>query len=234
MYGLQRYFSGISLIFTPGIRRFVWIPFTINIVLFGIASVVLWFYLSTMLDSLLPEWLDWLGWFLIPLFTVITLLLVYFTFTIMANIIASPFYVYLAKSVENHLRGDYLEPVSTATIFKESISIISLEIRKLSYYLVRAIPLLVLSIIPGINLITLPLWLMLSAWFLTFEYMGYYFENHRVGFNEQKAYLQSDKINHLMFGSASLFAASVPVFNLFSPAIGVAGATKMMIETDLA
>jgi len=61
--------------------------------------------------------------------------------------------------------------------------------------------------------------------------MGYFFENHQVAFKGQKTHMESDRFNHIVFGSISLFAVSVPVFNLFSPAIGVAGATKMLVET---
>ena len=232
MDGLRSYFSGITLIFKPGVRRFVWIPFFINLLLFTLATWLLWTYMSSVLVSLLPVWLDWLSWLLVPLFSIITLLLVYFGFSLLANIIAAPFYVYLARDVECYLRGEPNEPVNNNSLIKEALSIIGLELRKIMYYLVRATPLLVLSIIPGINIISLPLWLLFSAWFLTFEYMGYFFENHQVLFKEQKSHMQSDRVNHIVFGSISLFAASVPVFNLFSPAIGVAGATKMLVETE--
>lgn len=231
MVGLRSYFSGMALIFKPGVRRFVWIPFVINLLLFSLASWLLWTYMSSMLDNLLPIWLDWLSWLLMPLFSIMTLLLVYLSFSLLANIIAAPFYVYLARGVERHLSGELNEPSNNYSVIKEALSIMGLELRKLTYYLVRAIPLLILSIIPGINIISLPLWLLFSAWFLTFEYMGYFFENHQVMFKEQKTHMQSDRVNHIVFGSISLFAVSVPIFNLFSPAIGVAGATKMLVET---
>jgi len=231
MVGLRSYFSGMALIFKPGVRRFVWIPFVINLLLFSLASWLLWTYMSSMLDNLLPTWLDWLSWLLMPLFSIMTLLLVYLSFSLLANIIAAPFYVYLARGVERHLSGELNEPSNNYSVIKEALSIMGLELRKLTYYLVRAIPLLILSIIPGINIISLPLWLLFSAWFLTFEYMGYFFENHQVMFKEQKTHMQSDRVNHIVFGSISLFAVSVPIFNLFSPAIGVAGATKMLVET---
>ena len=231
MDGLRNYFSGIALIFKPGVRRFVWIPFFINLLLFTLASWLLWTYMSSMLDGLLPTWLDWLSWLLMPLFSIITLLLVYLSFSLLANIIAAPFYVYLARGVERHLGGELKEQSNNNSLIKEALSIIGLELRKLGYYLVRAIPLLLLSIIPGVNIISLPLWLLFSAWFLTFEYMGYFFENHQVAFKGQKTHMESDRFNHIVFGSISLFAVSVPVFNLFSPAIGVAGATKMLVET---
>ncbi len=231
MVGLRSYFSGMALIFKPGVRRFVWIPFVINLLLFSLASWLLWTYMSSMLDNLLPTWLDWLSWLLMPLFSIMTLLLVYLSFSLLANIIAAPFYVYLARGVERHLNGELNEPSNNYSVIKEALSIMGLELRKLTYYLVRAIPLLILSIIPGINIISLPLWLLFSAWFLTFEYMGYFFENHQVMFKEQKTHMQSDRVNHIVFGSISLFAVSVPIFNLFSPAIGVAGATKMLVET---
>ncbi|MBQ0721885.1 MAG: EI24 domain-containing protein, partial [Gammaproteobacteria bacterium] len=82
----------------------------------------------------------------------------------------------------------------------------------------------------GVNVITLPLWLLFSAWFLSFEYTGYAFENHGVLFNEQKRILKQSRANSLAFGGLSLLATTIPVVNLFAPAIAVAGATKMLYE----
>jgi len=104
------------------------------------------------------------------------------------------------------------------------------ELRKVTYYLLRALPLLLLSIIPGVNVISLPLWLLFSAWFLTFEYGGYSFENHNILFKEQKRILNKYRVNSMTFGGISLLATTIPVINLFAPAIAVAGATKMFYE----
>ena len=229
-YGIRCFIAGLALICQPGLRRFVLIPLLINACLFSIASWFLWTYLSTTVDALLPTWLAWLTWLILPLFMVSILTIVFYSFTLLANIIAAPFYGQLAKAVEASLKGGVFTEAETSSLLNDIPKMMGSEIRKLLYYLVRAIPLLLLSLIPGLNLITLPLWLMFSAWFLTFEYTGYSFENHNVLFNQQKQILKQSKVNTMSFGGVSLLATTIPVVNLFAPAVAVAGATKMLVE----
>ncbi|MBL4743750.1 MAG: sulfate transporter CysZ [Cycloclasticus sp.] len=230
LHGAHCFFAGISLIFQPGLRRFVIVPLLINLVLFGLASWLLWHYLSTTVDSMLPSWLTWLAWLILPVFMLSVLTIVYYTFTLLANIIAAPFYGQLAKAVEARLRGlSSLDDEVTLT-FKYALQMLSSELRKLCYYLLRAIPLLLLSLIPGLNVITLPLWMLFSAWFLTFEYTGYTFENHKILFAEQKRMINQSRFSSVIFGSCSLVATTIPVINLFAPAIAVAGSAKLLYE----
>ena len=232
LYGIRCFIAGLGLIRQPGLRRFVLIPLLINMALIGVASWLLWVYLSSMVDALLPSWLAWLTWLILPLFMASVLTIVFYTFTLLANIIAAPFYGQLAKAVETRLQGGVFVEAEASSLFREIPKMMGSEVRKLFYYLLRAIPLLVLSLIPGLNVITLPLWLMFSAWFLAFEYTGYSFENHDILFDQQKQILKHSKVNTMSFGGVSLLATSIPIVNLFAPAIAVAGATKMLVERD--
>jgi len=229
-YGTRCFIAGFNLIKQPRLRRFVILPLLINIALFGLASWLLWHYLSTAVDSMLPSWLSWLAWLVLPIFMTSILTLVYYSFTLIANLIAAPFYGQLSKGVEAYLRGEPYEGIQDESFLREGLQMLGLELRKISYYLVRALPLLVLSFIPGLNVISLPLWLLFSAWFLSFEYAGYGFENHKILFKEQKRILNNSKMNSITFGGVSLLATTIPVVNLIAPAIAVAGATKMFYE----
>ena len=228
--GVGYFMAGIHLVFHPSLRRYIVIPLLINTLLFSAASWVLWHYLMTTVDAMLPSWLDWLAWLILPVFIVSLLTLVYYGFTIVANIIAAPFYAHLAKAVEAHLKGKAAVTTTSNSMIKEAISITLSELRKLWYYLLRATPLLLLSFIPGINLISLPVWLLFSAWFLSFEYAGYAFENHAILFEQQKQVLGRSRWTSLSFGGCSLLATMVPLVNMMVPAISVAGATKMLID----
>jgi len=230
LYGIRCFITGFSLIRQPGLRRFVLIPLLINACLFSVASWFLWTYLSSTVDALLPSWLAWLTWFILPFFMLSILTIVFYSFTLLANIIAAPFYGKLAEAVEARLKGSEFVEDEASSLLSEIPKMMGSEVRKLLYYLVRAVPLLLLSLIPGLNIITLPLWLMFSAWFLTFEYTGYSFENHSILFNQQKLLLKQSKVNTMSFGGVCLLATTIPVVNLFAPAIAVAGATKMLVE----
>jgi len=229
-HGLRCFIAGIGLLRHPTLRRFVWIPLLINICLFSLATWGLWTYLVSSIDALLPSWLAWLSWFIIPFFLVSVLTIVFYTFTLLANIIAAPFYGQLAKNVEAHLKGHPFIERTDGYFFADMLGMISSEIRKQGYYLVRALPLLVLSMIPGVSIIALPVWLLFSAWFLSFEYTGYTFENHGVLFNEQKKILSKFALPGMAFGGVSLLATAIPIVNMLAPAVAVAGATKMLYE----
>ncbi|MDV3243114.1 MAG: EI24 domain-containing protein, partial [Methylocaldum sp.] len=88
---------GLRLLSTPGLRHLVGIPLLINLVLYGIALVGGIYYFSAFIDWLVPAWLDFLRWLLWPLFGLSFLLIVYFTFPMLANLIRAPFYGRLAE-----------------------------------------------------------------------------------------------------------------------------------------
>lgn len=221
---------GFNLIKQPGLRRFVIMPLLINTVLFSAASWFLWEYLISAVNDMLPSWLLWLSWLVLPIFMLIVLAIVYYGFALLANIIAAPFYGQLANGVEAHLRGMPLHEVTGESFLKQAPKLVGSELRKLLYYLIRAVPLLLLSLIPGVNVISLPLWLIFSAWFLSFEYTGYALENHHVLFNQQKKVLHSSRVSTMMFGGISLLMISIPLLNFVAPAVAVAGATKLLFD----
>ena len=105
---------GLKLIFKPGVRRFVLIPFVINLLLFGTAIV--WGYgeVDAGLDRFLPGWLHWLRWLLIPVFFITFAIIVFYTFTLFANLLGAPFNGLLAEKIERQLT---LQESDTATGF---------------------------------------------------------------------------------------------------------------------
>jgi CysZ protein len=54
------------------------------------------------------------------------------------------------------------------------------------YLATRALPLLILSVIPGINVVAPFLWALFRAWGMALEYMAYPLENEGVLFAEQQ------------------------------------------------
>jgi len=221
---------GFGLITQRGIRRYVIIPLLINFSLFGAA---IWFGASqfeAFLDWLLPAWLEWARWILWPLFAVTALLVVFYTFTLIANLVGAPFNGLLAERLEARLTGQTLPPQSWAHIFRAGITAILNELRKLGYVLVRAIPLLILFLIPGLNIFAPFAWLAFSAWMLALEYADAPMGNHDLTFHDGRRLLGENKPLALGFGGAVLLMTSVPVLNFFVMPVGVAGATAMWVE----
>ena len=179
----------------------------------------------------LPNWLAWLSWLLWLLFALLAGVVVFFTFTVIANIIGSPFNGLLAEAVERLLTGQ--EPPASGSLaeaVRDAPRAILDELRKLGYFLLWAIPLLILFWIPGLNLAAPFLWALFSAWMLALEYGDYPMGNHAMSFGEQRRLLRGKPLLALGFGGTTLLATMVPLLNLVVMPAAVAGATKLWVE----
>src|SRR5512147_1511440 len=108
MKGIGYVREGLRLIRQPGLRRYVAMPLLISVVLFPTAILAGVHWLEVLLAWLLgwlPNWLDWLRYLLWPLFALTGVLLVFYTFSLLTNLLAAPFNGLLAEAVERHLDG---------------------------------------------------------------------------------------------------------------------------------
>jgi len=224
--------KGFSLLNKPGVKRYVIVPLLINILLFSGLVWLLSDQFTTFIDWLtpsLPDWLAWLTWLLWIVFALCAFLLIFFTFTIIANIVGSPFNSYLAAAVEAHLTGS--KPAGgDLALPAEIIKSIKSETNKILYALLWLIPLLIITIIPGVNMISPFLWAWFGAWMLALEYIDYPLGNYGMGFGEVKAKLKQHRWMSLGFGGAATLATMIPLVNLFVMPMAVAAATKMRVE----
>jgi len=102
------------------------------------------------------------------LFALAILLLTFYGFTLVANFIAAPFNGLLAERVEEMLTGQ--PPTSPGGgVLQDLLPSLWSEVRKLLYFLLRAIPLLLLFLIPGVNLVAPLLWFLFNAWYLALQ-----------------------------------------------------------------
>jgi CysZ protein len=232
--GVVYLLRGLRLIAQPGLRRFVLIPLLINIFIF---SLLIWVGIDqfeVLMDRFLPSdesWLAWLRWLLWPLFAIALLLVVFYTFTVIANLLAAPFNGLLAEQVEHYLGGKL--PAQTGgfkQLAKDLLPALLSEVRKMFYFLLRAIPLLILSLIPGLNIAAPFLWLAFGAWFLALEYGDYPMANHGLLFKEQRRRLQQTRFTALAFGGGLTLLMMVPILNFVAMPAAVAGATVFWKE----
>ena len=103
--GIAFMFKGLKLIFHPNIRRYVVIPLLINISLFIGLIVFGANQLEVFINWIMPDipsWLQWISWLLWLFFTIIALLIVFFAFSLLANLLGAPFNGPLAAAVEKH------------------------------------------------------------------------------------------------------------------------------------
>jgi CysZ protein len=225
-------FNGFGLLFQSGIKRFVLIPFIINISLFSLATILLKAQLDTWLEKLLPGWLGWLEWLIVPLFWITMSLIVFYTFTVIANLIAAPFNSLLSARIEALLTGKKPEDINSDSFIRLMTRTTKSEIQKILYAIKWFIPLIIITIIPVINIAAPFLWILFAAWFFALEYNDYPLANRGHYFDEVKSYNRKNRMRSLGLGSAVFVLTSIPIINFFAMPVAVAGATKLISKTN--
>jgi CysZ protein len=233
--GLMAVPRGLGLIARrPSLWPFVLIPLVINIGLFSLGIWLAGDYFGAWVDQLmaaLPGWLAWLYWVLWILFAVAAALIVFLAFNLIANLIAAPFNVVLADAVAKKLTGKPLgDDGGIGRALREIPAALRDELRKLLYFLVRAIPLALLFLIPGVNVAAPFIWLLFSAWILSIEYLDYPMGNAGLTFREQRRQLAARRTLALGFGGGVLIGTMIPLLNLIVMPSAVAGATRLWVE----
>jgi CysZ protein len=226
--------EGLKLITRPGLRAFVLLPLSVNLVLF-IGLIVLAFHrfdgwMATLMASL-PGWLSFLEYLMWPLFALLILLIVFFTFNLLGNLIAAPFNGFLAEKVEVVVSGrDDFPPFSLGELVALVPRTFGRELRKLLYYLPRALPLLILTFIPGINLLATPLWILFGVWMMAVQYIDYPADNHKMSWGDMLGWLREKRWQSLGFGGAVYLALLVPFLNILLMPAAVAGAALFWVR----
>ncbi|MDV3441786.1 sulfate transporter CysZ [Pseudomonas otitidis] len=232
--GPQYLGEGLKLILRPGLRLFVLLPLTLNLLLFialiGFAMREFSGWVDAFMPSL-PDWASFLEYLIWPLFVALVVLLVFFSFTMIANIIAAPFNGFLAEKVEVVVRGqDDFPPFSWGELVAMVPRTVGRELRKLGYFLPRAAGLLILSFIPVVNLVSTPLWFVFGIWMMAVQYIDYPADNHKLGWNEMLAWLREKRWQSLGFGGSVYLALLIPFVNIVMMPAAVAGATLFWVR----
>lgn len=231
VFALQCFLKGLAWLGKAPLRKFLLIPILINLVLYSVALGIGYFYLSDLINYLIPAWLHWLSWLLWPLFFILFAVVGFFSFSILANLIASPFYGKLAGKTmeliiqtkpseadeEEYPEFDLSEPNWLHVMFG--------ELRRISYLIKWMLVLVIISIIPGINLLAPLLWALFGAWGCALEFFAYPLENKGMLFPEQKNLASSMRLGTLSFGGVALLGLGIPFFNLIVAPVAVIAAT---------
>lgn len=220
LFALSCLWQGIKLLRHPALRKYLLIPLFINLVLYSGGFVLGYHTVSALIHQFIPDWLSWLNWILWPLFFISFLVVGFFTFTLLANLIAAPYYSRLAaKSLQ------IINAAPTAKVELPWDKVFLGETRRVGYLLLRILPLLLLFVIPVINLIAPLLWATFAAWGIAMEFMAYPLEERGLAFAEQKQFLQQSRWATLTFGGLTGLGLTLPLVNLVIGQAAVIGAT---------
>lgn len=230
--GFGYFFLGFKLITLKGIKRFVFIPLFVNLILFYFAFSYLFKQLDVyivQLTAMLPEFLSWLSAIIWPLAALSIIVLSSFIFSSIANWLAAPFNGLLSEKVESILTGT---PTSlddgVSDIIKDIPRTLSREWQKLAYYIPRAVGFLLLFfILPVIGQV---LWFLFIAWMMAIQYKDYPFDNHKISFKDMRSILQEHKSLSFSFGITTSLFSMLPIINLIVMPVAICGATALWVE----
>ncbi len=229
--GLTFVFTGLRLLASKGIRPFVIVPLLINIAVFSIAVWLSTNQLEIWMNRILPSWLSFLEWILWPVFAIIFFFIIFYSFSIIANLISAPFNAILSERVENKLKG---LPVPKFQGYKSLPSLIfrtfKSETTKLLYMAKWFILLLLITFIPGLNIISPIAWIILGAWLIAIEYVDYPMGNHELFFKDEIHALKKNKFLALGFGWGIAILTTIPFINFIAMPVGVSGATALWVK----
>lgn len=231
--GLRSVFDGFRLIRRPGVKVYVLAPLAINMLLFTCAIVWGAGAVADLMHRLAQqwEWLEWLAWLLWPLFVVVSLTLMFFCFSAIANLLGAPFNGFLAAAVERSLTGSAAASRSAEQGLPGQIrDALRSEFGKFLYLAARAIPLLLLFVIPVVQLAAPFVWFVFGAWLLALEYLEYPLGNRGLPFAQVRALIAGRRGLALGFGTGVLCLTLIPVVNFLAMPIAVAAGTKLVVE----
>lgn len=224
--GFFNVFRAIATLTTPGIRKYIIVPLIINIALFSMTIYYVSQEFNAWLNSILPTWLDWLNWLIWPLFSIAILVVVFYTFTIIANIIAAPFNSLLSAKYQQILTKAETTATENESLGKLISRTISAEVKKWIYMIKWFIPLLIITVIPFINIVAPFLWIVFAVWMLAIEYLDYPMGNQNHYFPEIKTAAHKHTGLTLGTGIALFILTSTPFLNFIAMPVGVLSATK--------
>ncbi len=220
----------------PRLLRFVAIPFAINLLIFSLAVYFGLDLFNHMLEQYLPQGDAWylallyyLAWVVAALLTTVV---VFFSFTVVGNLLASPFNELLSERVEVLVRGeDFGRPFALSTFVAETGRAMWTEAKKQLFFISGMLVLLLVNLIPGLGpmayAVLAPLF---TLFFLVIEYLGFVLMRKQLSFRRQQRYVLGNPLLMLGFGCAVFCLLAIPLLQFFCIPFAVCGATLLWCD----
>lgn len=235
--GLRYLVRGIKTVKSKGITPYALAPICINLVVYGIIMTYAFANFGGWIDYLvgqLPEWLDFIRYLLWPFFVLLLLAVAGYSFTFVANLIASPLNGILSEQVELVELGKEVPYSSSAQDWLLLIPrSVGRELTKWRHFLPIILALLLVTFIPLINTLSPLLWFLFGCWSMAIQYVDYCADNNRQSFGEMREGIARYRFAYLGFGAAVTGMTMIPIVNLMVMPAAVIGATLMWSENNL-
>ncbi len=216
----------------PALLKYIIVPFLINVMVFS--GAVYWglSFFNSIVVHYIPQGEAWywaiLSYFLWTVAILVTMVLVFFGFTVVGAIIASPFNDILSEKTEELLTGiPNEEPFVFKVFLRDAIQTVADESKKIIIFVLLMLFLLPLNLLPGGSLPYSALSILLTVFFLVVEYTGYVFARKHKTFKDQRRFIFSHKLLMLGFGFGVMAVLAIPFVQFFCIPLGVVGATQI-------
>ncbi|MDP3269517.1 MAG: sulfate transporter CysZ, partial [Legionella sp.] len=150
-------------------------------------------------------------------------------FTVMFNIVASPFNGLLAEKTQKLLYNSSIPSLSFAQIALRSIK---RQGQFLGYFLPRLVIIGILFFIPFIHPIYPIIWFVFAAWMLGMQYQDFAMDNNLISFAEMREKIKNNKMQSLGFGSLINIISFIPLLNILTMPAAVIGSVIMYCEEN--
>ncbi len=220
----------------PGLLKYMAIPFAINVLVFSLSVYFGLGMFEGLLETYAPSTEVWYGMILFYLAWTVALLLttvvVFFSFTVIGNLIASPFTELLSERTEALKVGSSAdEKFSAGRFWMEAKNALFVEVKKLSVFVIGMLLLLAINLIPGIgSIIYAVLAPLFTLFFLVVEYLAFVLMRKQLSFAEQRRYVTKRPIMMLGFGCGVFCLLAIPFLQFFCIPLAVVGATLLWCD----
>ena len=235
--GCNYFFEGARLVWHPALRPYLLVPLLVNLVLFVLLTWWLFqFWNGLSHDGLndLSPWLKPIASVLLAILGVLVLILYGYSFNLITNILAAPFYGKLAEKAEHVLTGSAPAPEPLSRMIPR---VMGRELQKLFYFITRGllvfIIVVIMGFIPVINMLAPVVGLVWAMWCLSIQYVDYQADNHQWPFIRLRRQLWARGFSSLGLGGVVMGASMIPIINIFAmPAAVVAGTIFWLNELE--
>lgn len=220
----------------PGLLKYLAIPLTINILVFSLSVYFGLDLFEGLLETYAPSTDVWYGMALYYLSWTVAMLLtsvvVFFSFTVVGNLIASPFNELLSEHTEALQVGRKPdERFSVGRFWKEAKNSIFVEIKKLSFFTVCMLLLLAINLVPGIgSMVYAVLAPIFTLFFLVIEYMAFVLMRKQLTFTQQRRYISKRPVLMTGFACGIFCLLAIPFIQFFCIPLAVVGATLLWCD----
>ncbi len=217
----------------PRLFKFIFVPFTINLGIFCLAVYLGFHFFQNVVTGFIPQGEAWywifLTYFLWMVAVVVTSVLVFFSFSVVGNLLASPFNDILSEKTEELLGGRINdEPFNFRAFLQDSRRTLAIESKKIFLFVSGMLLLFLLNVVPVIgSLLYSVLSVLWTIFFLVVEYTGFVFARKRLSFQDQRRFIFGRTFLMTGFGTGVLCILAIPFLQFLCIPLGVVGATML-------